>query len=142
MNAECKLKGYKLVSHELMLSDVCQKVIVPVLYSRGSKDYYKLKPADVKDVLKYRALTQLQQANFIQDAYSNFYFRIGTATLGVYNSNFMSSRREIATAAACMHVCIVVKQESFPLHYANAQLQLDGGSYHCELIFAVDSVRL
>ena len=57
MNAECKLKGYKLVSHELMLSDVCQKVIVPVLYSRGSKDYYKLKPADVKDVLKYRALT-------------------------------------------------------------------------------------
>ena len=28
-----------------------------VLYSRGKKDYYKLKPADVKDVLKYRALT-------------------------------------------------------------------------------------
>ena len=42
----------------------------------------------------------------------------------------------------CMYVCIVVKQESFPLHYANAQLQLDGGLYHCELIFAVDSVRL
>ena len=40
-----------------MVSDVCQKVIVPVLYSRGKKDYYKLKPADVKDVLKYRALT-------------------------------------------------------------------------------------
>ena len=125
-----------------MVSDVCQKVIVPVLYSRGKKDYYKLKPADVKDVLKYRALTQLQQANFIQDAYSNFYFRIGTATLGVYNSNFMSSRREIATAAVRMYVCIVVKQRSFPLHYANAQLQLDGGLYHCELIFAVDSVRL
>ena len=56
-NAECKLKDYKLVSHELMISDVCQKVIVPVLYSRGKKDYFKLKPADVKDVLKYRALT-------------------------------------------------------------------------------------
>ena len=57
MNAECKLKDYKLVSHELMVADVCQKVIVPVLYSRGKKNYYKLKPADVKDVLKYRALT-------------------------------------------------------------------------------------
>ena len=34
-----------------------------------------------------------------------------------------------------MYVCIVVKQESFPLHYANAQLQLDGGLYHCELVF-------
>ena len=56
MNAECKLKDYKLVSHELMVADVCQKVIVPVLYSRGKKDYYKLKAADVKDVLKYRAL--------------------------------------------------------------------------------------
>ena len=51
-----KLKDYKLVSHELMVADVCQKVIVPVLYSRGKKDYYKLKAADVKDVLKYRAL--------------------------------------------------------------------------------------
>ena len=39
-----------------MVADVCQKVIVPVLYSRGKKDYYKLKAADVKDVLKYRAL--------------------------------------------------------------------------------------
>ena len=29
----------------------------------------------------------------------------------------------------------LVKQKSFPLHYANAQLQLDGGLYHCELIF-------
>ena len=57
MNAECKLKGYKLVSHELMVSDVCQKVIVPVLYSRGKKNYFKLKPAEVKGVLKYRALT-------------------------------------------------------------------------------------
>ena len=29
----------------------------------------------------------------------------------------------------------LVKQKSFPLHYANAQLQLDGGLYHCELSF-------
>ena len=31
----------------------------------------------------------------------------------------------------------LVKQEKlkFPLHYANAQLQLDGGLYHCKLIY-------
>ena len=27
------------------------------------------------------------------------------------------------------------KELKFPLHYANAQLQLDGGLYHCELSF-------
>ena len=83
-----------------MVSDVCQKVIVPVLYSRGKKDYYKLKPADVKDVLKYSALTQLQDQIFIQ-----IYVQVGEAAMALFNSNFIS---EAAATSRLLDVTLVL----------------------------------
>ena len=69
-----------------------------------------------------------------------FVFEVKTATV-VFSFQILCqagarSRLQLYVCMyVCMYVCIVVKQESFPLHYANAQLQLDGGLYHCELIF-------
>ena len=41
---------------ELPLTAACQKVIVPVEYNCNGKTYFRLKKADVKEVLKYKAL--------------------------------------------------------------------------------------
>ena len=55
-NSEVKLKGYEVADVELPLTAVCQKVIVPVEYTYCGKNYFRLKKADVKDVLKYKSL--------------------------------------------------------------------------------------
>ena len=55
-NSEVKLKGYEVADVELPLTAVCQKVIVPVEYTYCGKQYFRLKKADVKDVLKYKSL--------------------------------------------------------------------------------------
>ena len=48
------MKGYKIVNHEVLLSEFCQKVIVPVEYGPPSNRKFKLKYDDVQEVLKYR----------------------------------------------------------------------------------------
>ena len=55
-NAEVKLKGYEVADVELPLTAVCQKVIVPVEYTYCGKNYFRLKKADVREVLKYKSL--------------------------------------------------------------------------------------
>ena len=40
----------------LPLTAVCQKVIVPVVYTYCGKQYFRLKKADVREVLKYKSL--------------------------------------------------------------------------------------
>ena len=53
-NAPVKMKGYKIVDHEVLMSEFCQKVIVPVEYGPLSNRKFKLKYDDVQEVLKYR----------------------------------------------------------------------------------------
>ena len=53
-NAPVKMKGYKIVNHEVLMSEFCQKVIVPVEYGPPSNRKFKLKYDDVQEVLKYR----------------------------------------------------------------------------------------
>ena len=53
-NAPVKLKGYKIVDHEVLLSEFCQEVIVPVEYGPPTNRKFKLKYSDVQEVLKYR----------------------------------------------------------------------------------------
>ena len=55
-NAEVKLKGYEVSEVELPLTAVCQKVIVPVEYNYRGKKYFRLNKADVKEVMKFKAL--------------------------------------------------------------------------------------
>ena len=55
-NVEVKLKDYEVADVDLPLTAVCQKVIVPVEYNFNGKTYFRLKKADVKEVLKYKAL--------------------------------------------------------------------------------------
>ena len=53
-NAPVKAAGYKIVDHEVLLSEFCQKVIVPVEYGPPTSRKFKLKYKDVQEVLKYR----------------------------------------------------------------------------------------
>ena len=53
-NAPVKMNGYKIVDHEVLLSEFCQKVIVPVEYGPPTNRKFKLKYSDVQEVLKYR----------------------------------------------------------------------------------------
>ena len=55
-NGECKRVGYAAEEHYLPLESLCQKVIVPVSYMTKGQPLFKLKAADVKDVLKYKSL--------------------------------------------------------------------------------------
>lgn len=55
-NGECKKEGYTAEEHYLPLESLCQKVIVPVSYVTKGQTLFKLKAADVKEVLKYKAL--------------------------------------------------------------------------------------
>ena len=55
-NGECKRVGYAAEEHYLPLESLCQKVIVPESYMVRRQQLFKLKAADVKDVLKYGSL--------------------------------------------------------------------------------------
>ena len=48
--------SYPGTAPQAPLTAVCQKVIVPVEYTYCGKQYFRLKKADVKDVLKYKSL--------------------------------------------------------------------------------------
>ena len=56
-NAECKLKDYSVVEHDLPISEVCQKVIKPISYVNKGRMCFKLRAEDVKDVLKYAPMS-------------------------------------------------------------------------------------
>ena len=56
-NAECKLKDYAAVQHDLPLNEVCQKVIKPDTHVSKGRLCFKLKAADVKDVLRYAPMS-------------------------------------------------------------------------------------
>ena len=55
-NGDCKKDGYTAEEHYLPLESLCQKVIMPVSYVTRGQKLFKLKAADVKDVLKYKSL--------------------------------------------------------------------------------------
>ena len=48
------VEGYKVVDHEVLLSEFCQEVVVPVEYGPPTSRKLKLKYKDVQEVLKYR----------------------------------------------------------------------------------------
>ena len=55
-NGECNRDGYTAEEHYLPLESLCQKVIVPASYVTRGQKLFKLKAADVKDVLRFKSL--------------------------------------------------------------------------------------
>ena len=78
--------------------------------------------------------------NFIQDAIQ-IYFSNWKLQMWCFPIQIQAERYRDCWFILFMIYVQFKQRKSFPLHYANAQSQLDGGLYHC-IFITVDSVLL